>query len=284
MTGAQGKGGRVAGQAGSVVSEDGTHIGYRRTGEGPPLVLVHGTSADHARWAPVLPALGERFAVYAIDRRGQAGSGDAKDHSLEREVEDVTAVVDAVGGSVGGPVRLLGHSYGAICCLEAVSRRPASVDGIVLYEPPLPTGAAAFPAEAVGRVEALIEVGDRDEDVAVFLREVAGMAPPQVGRMRAEPDWPKRVATAHTLPREARAAEGYTLDPARLQELRTRTLLLLGGESPPLFKAATEALDEALPDSRVVVMPGQGHVAMHTAPELFAGLVVGFLAQERAAP
>ena len=261
------------------MSEDGTHIGYRCSGEGPPLVLVHGTSADHARWAPVLPALGERFAVYAIDRRGQAGSGDARDHSLEREVEDVEAVVDFVGGAVGGPVRLIGHSYGAICCLEAVLRRPASVDALVLYEPPLPTGAAAFPAEAVGRVEALIEGGDTDGAVAVFLREVAGMPPPQVDRMRAEPDWPKRVAAAHTLPREARAAEGYALEPARLQELRTRTLLLLGGESPPLFEAATEALDEALPDSRVVVMPGQGHVAMHTAPELFASLVVGFLTQ-----
>jgi len=280
MTGAQGKGGRVAGQAGSVVSEDGTHIGYRRTGEGPPLVLVHGTSADHARWAPVLPALGERFAVYALDRRGQAGSGDAVDHSLEREVEDVAAVVDAVAGSVGAPVGLLGHSYGAICCLEAASRGLAPVGGLVLYEPPLPTGAVAFPAEVVGRVEALIEGGDRDGAVAVFLREVAGMPPPHVDRMRAESDWPRRVAAAHTLPREARGAEGYALDPASLRGLRTRVLLLLGDESPPFFKAAIETLDGALPDSRVVVMPGQGHVAMHTAPELFAGLVVRFLVQE----
>ena len=265
------------------MSEDGTRIGYRRTGEGPPLVLVHGTSADHARWAPVLPALAERFAVYAIDRRGQAGSGDAKDHSLEREVEDVTAVVDAVGGGGGGPVRLLGHSYGAICCLEAVSRRPASVEGLVLYEPPLPTGTAAFPAEAVGRVEALIGGATQTRPWPFSCARWPG-CPPQVDRMRAEPDWPKRVAAAHTLPREARAAEGYALDPARLQELRTRTLLLLGGESPPLFEAATKALDEALPDSRVVVMPGQGHVAMHTAPERFASLVVRFLAQQRAAP
>jgi pimeloyl-ACP methyl ester carboxylesterase len=158
------------------------------------------------------------------------------------------------------------------------------VDGLVLYEPPLPTGAAAFPAEAVGRVEALIAGGAADEAVAVFLREVAGMPPTQVDRMRAEPDWPNRVAAAHTLPREARAAEGYALDPTRLRELRTRALLLLGGESPPLFRAATEALNEALPDSRVAVMPGQGHVAMHTAPEPFADLVVGFLAQERATP
>ena len=267
-------------QAASVVCGDGTAIGYWRTGEGPPLVLVHGTSADHARWTPVLPALGERFTVCAVDRRGQAGSGDAAEHSLEREVEDVTAVVDSVAASFGAPVGLLGHSYGAICCLEAASRRTTRVGKLVLYEPPLPTGKVTFPAEAVGRVEALIEGGDRDEAVAVFLCEVAGVPPTQVGRMRTESDWSERVAAAHTLPREARAAEGYALDPMRLRGLETPTLLLLGGESPPLFKAATEALDEALPDPRVVVMPGQAHVAMRTAPELFASLVVGFFAQE----
>ncbi|MDP9485713.1 MAG: alpha/beta hydrolase [Actinomycetota bacterium] len=267
-------GGVAAGRAGYAVSEDGTAIGYWRRGEGAPLVLVHGTSADHARWAPVLPALGERFTVYVVDRRGQEGSGDAADHSLEREVEDVVAVVD----SIGAPVCLLGHSYGAICSLEAASRRAARVGGLVLYEPPIPTGMVAFPAEAVERVEALIEENHRGEAVALFLREVAGMPPREVDRLRAEPAWHKRVVAAHTLPREARAAEGYVLDPARLREFGTPTLLLLGGESPPFFRAATEAVDEALPDSRIVVMPGQGHVAMHTAPELFASLVVGFLA------
>ena len=100
-------------------------------------------------------------------------------------------------------------------------------------------------------------------------------------RAREEPDWPRRAA-AHTLPREARAAEGYAPDPARLRSLGTRTLLLLGGESPPFFRAATEALDEALPDSRTVVMLGQAHVAMRTAPEMFAGLVVRFFAQGEA--
>jgi pimeloyl-ACP methyl ester carboxylesterase len=140
--------------------------------------LVHGTSADHARWDPVVPALGERFSVYAIDRRGQAGSGDAAKHSLEREAEDVAAVLDAVAGEWGVPVGLVGHSYGAICCLEEALRLPERLlGGLVLYEPPLLTGAVAFPAAAVGRVEALIEEGDRDEAVAVFLREVAGMPP-----------------------------------------------------------------------------------------------------------
>src|SRR5918994_4256030 len=99
----------------SVTSLDGTPIAYWRSGEGPPLVLVHGTSADHSRWAPVLPAFEERFTVYAVDRRGRGESGDSEDYSIEREFEDVAAVVD----SIEAPVNLLGHSYGAVCSLEA---------------------------------------------------------------------------------------------------------------------------------------------------------------------
>ena len=265
----------VARQAGTVVSEDGTPIAYRCTGEGLPLVLVHGTSADHTRWEPVLPALEDHFTVYAVDRRGRGGSGDTENYSLDREVEDVVALVD----SIGVPVNLLGHSYGAICSMEAsLMRTAARVHKLVLYEPPLPTSLVTFPAKTIERVEALIEEGEREEAVAVFLREAAGMPPHAVDGLRADHvAWQKRLAQAHTLPREARAAEGYVLDPARFREFGPQTLLLLGGESPPFFKAATEVLDEALPDSRIVVMPGQGHVAMHTAPELFTSLIVQFL-------
>src|SRR3712207_8086243 len=99
----------------TVTSVDGTSIAYWRSGEGPPLVLVHGTAADHSRWAPVLPAFEQRFTVYAIDRRGRGGSGDSGDYAIEREFEDVAEVVDSLGESVN----LLGHSYGALCALEA---------------------------------------------------------------------------------------------------------------------------------------------------------------------
>ena len=94
-----------------VVSADGTPIAVWRTGEGPPLVLVHGAAADHGRWAPVLPALQERFTVLAMDRRGRGGSGDAEDYEIEREYEDVAAVVEWAGDGVD----LLGHSHGGAC-------------------------------------------------------------------------------------------------------------------------------------------------------------------------
>src|SRR5918998_6394003 len=116
----------------TVTSEDGTRIAGWRSGEGPPLVLVHGTAADHSRWKPVLPAFEERFTVYAVDRRGRGDSGDAEDYAIEREFEDVAAVVD----TIGEPANLLGHSYGALCALEAALLTP-NVRKLVLYEPPM---------------------------------------------------------------------------------------------------------------------------------------------------
>src|SRR5438876_7125721 len=98
-----------------VTSRDGTRLAVWRSGQGPPLVLVHGTTVNHTDWAPVLPALRERFTVYAMDRRGCGASEDAPDYALEREFEDIAAVVD----SAGEQVRLLGHSFGALCSLEA---------------------------------------------------------------------------------------------------------------------------------------------------------------------
>ena len=84
-------------QTETFTSNDGTPIAYRRSGEGPPLVLVHGAAADHGRWRPVLPAFEERFTVYATDRRGRGGSGDGDDYAIEREFEDVAAVVKSIG-------------------------------------------------------------------------------------------------------------------------------------------------------------------------------------------
>src|SRR5512140_993881 len=151
----------------TVISKDGTRIAAFRSGKGPHLVVVHGTAADHARWAPILPALEARFTVHAIDRRGRGASGDAAEYVLEREFEDVAAVIDAVGE----PAFVLGHSYGAISSLEP-SLRTANVRKLVLYEPPIPLGATIQPAGAVERLEALLARGENEEVVATFFRDV----------------------------------------------------------------------------------------------------------------
>ena len=256
----------------TVRSKDGTPIAYAKSGQGRPLVLVHGTSADHARWAPILPELEKRYTVYAIDRRGRGGSGDAPDYAIEREFEDIACVVDAIGE----PVYLMGHSYGAICSLEA-STRTKNVAKLVLYEPPIPSDVPIYPPGAIDRLQELLDAGDRVGVVTTFFIEVVRMPKHELDMLQSLPNWGARVAAAHTLPRELRADDVYYFDPARFAGDRVPTLLLLGGDSPPFFKAAIEKVHAALPDSKVVVMPGQQHTAINTAPALYLREVQGFL-------
>jgi pimeloyl-ACP methyl ester carboxylesterase len=261
----------------TVASADGTPIAYWRSGDGPPLVLVHGSFDDHNVWTPVLPAFEERFTVYGVDRRGRGGSGDGTGHSLESEAADIVEVVEAIGSQEG--VNLLGHSYGGVCALEA-ARRTTHVRRLVLYEPAVPAGIAFFPPGVIDRIEKLVGEGKPEEAGTVFVSDVAKLPPDVLDLLRDDPSWPASVAAAHTLPREMRAVEGYVLDPARLRGLQTPTLVLLGGDTLPSVKAAAEAVDEALPNSRMVVMPGQGHVAMNTGIELFTTEVLRFLMAE----
>jgi pimeloyl-ACP methyl ester carboxylesterase len=257
----------------TVTSKDGTPIAYWRSGEGPPLVLVHGTAADHSRWRPVLPAFEERFTVCAVDRRGRGGSGDSHDYMIEREFEDVVAVVD----SLGEPANLLGHSYGALCALEAAVLT-RNVRKLVLYDPGIEVaGQEIYPHEVIEQLEALLEAGDRDGVVATTMREVAGLPPETVEYMRSQPVWQARVDAAHTIPRELRAVRAYRFDPERFRDLGVPTLMLSGGDSPAALRKAAEAVEQTLPDSRIVVMPGHGHAAMDTATDLFTTEVLRFV-------
>jgi pimeloyl-ACP methyl ester carboxylesterase len=228
-------------------------------------VLVHGTSADHTRFARVVPELAQRFTVYAVDRRGRGASGDAADYAIEREFEDVTAVVDAVGE----PVTLLGHSYGGLCSLEAALRTEA-VRRLVLYEPPIPTEVEIYVPGMLDRMDELLAAGDGDAILTTFMTEVVRLPPAQFEHFRSLPGWADRVAAAHTVVREIHAHRAYRFDGERWRGFTTPTLLLLGGDSPPLFAAAIELLHETLPRSELRVLPGQHHVAMETAPALFA--------------
>lgn len=116
-----------------VRSRDGTEISSWQPGTGPPLVLVHGTPADHTRWRPLLPFLEPHFTVHALDRRGRGASTDSTDYALEREFEDVAAVVDAVAASSGRPVCVYGHSHGGIVAFGAATIT-SNIDKLVLYE------------------------------------------------------------------------------------------------------------------------------------------------------
>jgi len=261
----------------TTTSKDGTRIAYSRSGSGPPLVLVHGTTADRTRWARVLPELEPHFTVYAMDRRGRGGSSDAGEYDIEREFEDVAAVIDAVGE----PVFLLGHSYGAICSLEA-SILTDKVRRLVLYEPPIPIEGPVYPPGVPERIQALVNAGDPEAALEVFFREVVRMPDREFEVYRTLPAWKVRITLAPTLPRELTIERSYRFQPERFAQFSIPTLLLLGGDSPPIFRQIIDVVNAAVPTSRIAVMPGQQHVAMDTAPELFLSEVIGFLGSEPA--
>jgi pimeloyl-ACP methyl ester carboxylesterase len=260
-----------------ILSNDGTPIACQRSGTGAPLVLVHGTSGGHWRWASILPALERHFTVYAMDRRGYGESGDNTSYAIEREFEDIAAVVD----SLGSGVNLLGHSYGGLCVLEAALLTP-HLRRLVVYEPPpLPApGVPLYPEGIIDRLQALVDAGERENAVLTMFRELAGMPPHELELLKASPAFSARVAAAHAVPRESRAEEAYRFAPERFKYLTVPTLLLLGGDSLELLKKTVETWHAALPNSRIAVLPGQQHIAMDTAPDLFAREVLAFLLEE----
>ena len=256
----------------SVRSPDGTRITWFTEGRGPSLLLVHGTTADHTRWDPIKPRLAQHFTVHAVDRRGRGESTDAPEYTLEREAEDLAAVIDALGESVS----LLGHSYGAVCCLEA-TLLTSQIDRMILYEPPIPTGLPMYPPEVPGRMEQLIEQDQFEAAVEVFFREVVEMPDDELTVYRQLPVWQRRVRLAPTIPREMAIDRVYSFEPKKYAELSTPTLLLLGGDSPAMFQEAVDMVRAALTNSTIIRLPGQQHIAMDTDPELFLGEVIGYL-------
>jgi pimeloyl-ACP methyl ester carboxylesterase len=257
----------------TAISADGTTIAFGRSGTGDALVVVHGTGGDRSRWSMVLPQLEAQFAVYAMDRRGRGASGDGPAYAIEREFEDVVAVVAAVGE----PVTLLGHSYGAICSLEA-AERAGTVRRLILYEPPLPIGLEIYPPGLIDELQMLLDADEREGLLTTFLTEVVHAPPDQVRLMRGLPSWPSRLAAAHTIVRELRADEKYVFSRQRWGGLETPTLLLMGGDSPPFLTEATNSLHASLPHSTLKTMSGQQHAAMDTAPDMFVSEVVAFCA------
>lgn len=218
----------------------------------------------------IVPTLVDRFTVYAVDRRGR---GERVEYAIEREFEDVAALVD----SIHEPASLFGHSYGATVALGAglVAR---NLHKLILYEPAL--GFTSVPSEDVERIEDLVARDDREEALVHAFRSF-GFTPEELEQLRASPTWSVRVAAAHTVAREVRAEEAYRVDPARFRDLAIPALLLLGEESPDWACEGTERIRAALPDARVSILRGQGHMAIMTAPELVVDEVARFPARKR---
>ena len=234
-------------------------------------MLLHGATGAQWSFRYILPSLVERFTLYTVDRRGRGESGDAADYAIEREFEDVAAVVE----SLDEPANIFGHSYGATVALGAAPVTPG-LRRLVLYEGS--PGISVVPDEHLDRIEELVERGEREEAL-VYALGLFGLTPEEVEQLRGAPTWPVRVSAAHTVAREVRAEAAYRPDPELLAGVTAPVLLLLGSESPDWAREGTEQIRDAQPDARIAVLPGEGHAAIMTAPELVAEEVTRFLAE-----
>ena len=250
----------------------------------PPVVLVHGATADHTTWRTSGPLLGARRRLLAIDRRGRGASGDGppgESYSIEREYDDLAAIASAVATETGAGVDVVGHSYGGRVGLGAALRTEA-IRRVVCYEgaPPADAGPRYQDADAgtLRRVEALVAAGDRDAALTTFMREIVGMPPDELDAFRANPIWPRRAAAVDTTIRELRAEVEPAAGLTALGTVRQPVLQILGGASAEAFAAATWALDARLRNGRVITITGARHAAHHTHAAEFVAAVEAFLA------
>jgi pimeloyl-ACP methyl ester carboxylesterase len=265
------------GETVQVHSADGTHVGFDRVGQGPPLLLVHGGTADSSRWGPVIPTLSTRFTLLIPDRRGRGLSKEeaSTPYGLEREAEDLLAIVESVPG--GGTVRVFAHSFGALVAMEAAMRTTA-IGGMVLYEPPFPTPGHEIVDEAANAVFVeRLEAGDREGALEAFFTRVIELPQAAVDAMKGTAVWQARLAAVHTLVREGEAAQAWRPDPERLARIQGPVRLLLGTETTPALDAASRALHALMPSWELVLLEGQAHMAIDTATDVVVDRVLGHL-------
>jgi pimeloyl-ACP methyl ester carboxylesterase len=269
-------GGDVDGTRFDVRSPDGTPIAVWAGGDGPPLVLVHGGLNDHTTDRPFVAELRRTFTTFAMDRRGRGASGDAPAYAIEREFEDVAAVVDAVAARTGGAVSLWGHSYGADCAMGAATLS-GNVAHLVLYEPGLGVTCSDEVLAAIEAVDAAVAAGDLEGALLTALRDVVELTEDEVAFVRSGPAWPARLAAVPVLPREIRAEVDWVYGPGRFDGVTAATLLLAGADSPAAQQDATRRAAGAIRGARIRVLDGHGHIAHRTDPALVAGILAEVL-------
>jgi len=257
-----------------AIAGDGTPLGYREEGEGDAVLLVHSTAADARQWSLLVPLLARTFRVASMDRRGRGASGPyPADHSLEVEYGDIAAVAT----SLEGPVHLVGHSSGARFALHAAALIP-NLATLILYEPPAPEGLTEPVMRTLAEYGAS---GDRHGVLRTFFVDGVGMAEDGFDLLQQRPVWPLMMDNALTVPAELSAVRHYRFDPSGIGGLGVPTLLLLGEESDDSVAGVTESIAAALPAATVEILPGQGHGAMFSAPELLATRISSFIAAPR---
>lgn len=255
-----------------------TKISYALDGQGPPLLMVHGASADRSSLSPLRPFLEDRFTVYTMDRRGRNKSIDQGDYAIHKEFDDIASLVDAIYQESGQqPVNLMGHSLGGFCCLEASLLTP-NLNSLILYEPPAPGDKENPPQAFVDHLIKLFDEGNPEGGLILLLKNLAGMTDDEIAALREAGDWDNRVAYAHTILREGIGLRNSPrFDPERFRHVDLPVLLLVGEKSPSYKKDYTDQLHKALKNSTVVTLPNLAHLATRRAPDLLAREMQSFI-------
>jgi pimeloyl-ACP methyl ester carboxylesterase len=260
----------------TATSRDGTRVAYDELGEGPPLVLVGG-AFNTRTFGPnggLAPLLAERFTVINYDRRGRGDSTDTAPYAVEREIEDIEALIEEAGGSA----HVFGISSGAALALEAANRGLA-IDKLALYEAPfvVDDSRAPVPEDYLKRLEGLVSSDRRGDAIRLFMRQGVGIPAVFVAMMRIMPAWSKLKAVAPTVIYDAVIVDDYEkgrpLPSDRWTSVTMPTLVAVGGKSPDWMRNAMRALADVLPNARHSTLEGQTHIVK---PEALAPVLVEF--------
>ena len=259
-----------------VVSRDGTKVAYDRSGSGPAVILIGGAFQQRAdpMFEPLAVQLSTRFTVINYDRRGRGDSGDTPPYAVDREVDDLAALIETGGGNAS----LFGMSSGGVLGLEAAASG-LSVAKLALYEPPCIVDASRppVPDDYLGRLESAISTGRNGDAVELFMIEVVGLPADAVAGMRRAPFWPAMEAVAPTLAYDgtimAEVSSGGPL-PKRWAAIGQPTMVIDGADSPPYQHEAVRTLANLLPRGRRRTLGGQTH---QVDPAVLAPIVEAFL-------
>ena len=255
-----------------VISTDGTPLAYDCFGDGPPLIMVEGAFNDRGTTEPLARALEQRFTVFNYDRRGRGDSGDTAPYAVDREIEDLGALVAAAGGSAA----VFGYSSGAVLALKAAGEG-LPITKLVLYEPPfrVDDSRSPLPRDLAARLAALVAADRRGDAVELFQSRVVGIPEEIVAQLRHAPFRPALEAIAHTLVYDATIVGDLSLPQDLLAAIATPTLVMYGEHSAPFLRAAAQAVAASLPNGRLCDLAGQSH---DISPEVTAPIVADFLA------
>jgi pimeloyl-ACP methyl ester carboxylesterase len=256
-----------------VRSPDGVDLAVWVTGDGPALVMVHGSIADHTTFDSFVEVLRDDLSTYAMDRRGFGASTDGDEYTLADDFADVAAVVGAVAARTGGPVALWGHSYGANCAMGGATLT-GNVSHLILYEPSL---GLPYPPGSIERIESALARGDNEAAVVGVLQDILEMTDDDIAVFRANPRWPARLAAAHTIPRECHVEEDWVYARGQFDAITAPTLLLSGTDSVPVVVEATRRAARAIPGAEIRELGGHGHFAHRADPQMVAAIVREFI-------